>query len=48
MVSNSAMKDKTNCYIKMVCEDYYCVSSEKTIPQIHLIFLSKQDYKKNK
>ena len=46
MVGNSAMKDKTNCYIKIVCEDYYCDSDEKSIPRIHLVFRSKKDYKK--
>ena len=38
MVDNSAMKDKTNCYIKIVCEDYCCDSDEEPIPRIHLVF----------
>ena len=44
MVGNSAMKDKTNCYIKIVCEDYCCDSDEEPIPRIHLVFRSKKDY----
>ena len=46
MVVNSAMKDKNNCYIKIVREDYYCDSDEETIPRIHLVFRSKKDYNK--
>ena len=46
MVGNSEMKDKTNCYIKLVCEDYYCISDEEQIPQIHLVFRSKNDCNK--
>ena len=46
MVGNSAMKDKTNCYVKIVCEDYYCDSDEETKPRIHLVFHSKKDYNK--
>ena len=46
MVVNSAMKDRTNCYIKLVCENYYCDCYEKIIPQIHLVFNSKKDYDK--
>ena len=46
MVGNSAMKDKTNCYIKLVCENYYSEVDEDILPRIHLVFLSKQDYRK--
>ena len=46
MVVNSAMKDRTNCYIKIVRENYYCDVYEKIIPQIHLVFNSKKDYDK--
>ena len=46
MVGNLTMKVKTNCYIKIAAEDYYCDKYECKFPQIHLIFLSKQDYKK--
>ena len=46
MGGNSPMKDKTNCYIKIVCEDYYCVCYEKSIPRINLVFHSKKDYDK--
>ena len=46
MVGNSTMKDKTNCYIKIVCENYYCDCYEKLIPRIHLVFRSKKDYDK--
>ena len=46
MVGNSAMKVKTNCYVKIVCEDYYCDSDEETNPRIHLVFRSKKDYNK--
>ena len=42
MVVNSAMKDKNNCYIKIVREDY-CDSDEESIPRIHLVFHSKKD-----
>ena len=38
------MKDRTNCYVKIVCENYYCDGYEKIIPQIHLVFRSKKDY----
>ena len=45
MVVSSAMKDKTNCYVKVVEENYYD-EDEGVIPKIHLIFLSKRDYNK--
>ena len=43
---SSAMKDKTKCYIKLVCENYYSEVDEDILPRIHLVFLSKQDYRK--
>ena len=46
MVGNSAMKDKTNCYIKLVRENYYSVVDEDILPRIHLVFRSKKDYNK--
>ena len=36
----------TNCYIKIVYEDYCCDSYEEPIPRIHLVFRSKKDYNK--
>ena len=42
------VKDKNNCYIKIVREDYYCDSDEKSFLRIHLVFRSKKNYKKNK
>ena len=46
MDSNSAMKDRTNCYIKLVCENY--TPDEDVIPvqDVHLVFRSKKDYYK--
>ena len=46
MVVSSAMQDKSDCYVKVVKENYYCDMSECTYPKIHLIFLSKRDYNK--
>ena len=46
MVDNSAKKYRTNCYVKIVCENYCCDAKEKIIPKIHLIFNAKQDYDK--
>ena len=46
MDGNSARKDRTNCYIKIVCENYYCDCYEKIIRRIHLVFRSKKDYDK--
>ena len=46
MVVSSTMQDKSNCYIKVVKENFYCDVSERIYPKIHLIFLSKQDYNK--
>ena len=47
MVGNSSMKVRSNCYVKMVRENYYD-SDEKIIHQIHLIFNSEMDYDKMK
>ena len=47
MVSNSSMKDRSNCFVKMV-GSIYSVSYGKIIPQIYLIFKSKEDYDKIK
>ena len=44
MVVTFAMQDKTNCYVKVVEENYYDKEDERVIPKIHLIFLSKRDY----
>ena len=41
------MKVRSNCFVKMVRENYYD-SDEKIIPQIHLIFNSEKDYDKIK
>ena len=46
MVVSSAMQNKFDCYVKVVEENYYCDMDECPYPKIHLIFLSKQDYKK--
>ena len=46
MVVSSAMQHKSDCYVKVVRENYYCDMSECTYPKIHLIFLSKRDYNK--
>ena len=48
MVVSSAMKDKSDCYVKLVKENYYDDCEERVIPRIHLIFLSKRDYNKIK
>ena len=47
MVVDSSMKVRSNCFVKMVGENYYD-SDEKIIPQIHLIFNSERDYDKMK
>ena len=46
MVVSSAMKDKTDCYVKVVRENYYCDMSECTYPKICLLFLSEEHYNK--
>ena len=46
MVVSSTMQDKSDCYVKVVKENFYCDISECIYPKIHLIFLSKQDYNK--
>ena len=46
MVVSSAMNDKSDCYVKVVKKHYYCDMNEVVFPKIHLIFLSKRDYKK--
>ena len=46
MIDISAMNDKSNCYVKVVKRNYYCEMNEVVFPKIHLIFLSKSDYKK--
>ena len=46
MVVSSAMEHKTNCYVKVVEENYCCDLNEVVFPKIHLIFLSKRDYNK--
>ena len=46
MVSNSSMKDRSNCFVKMVGQ-IYSVSYGRVIPQIQ-IFKSKEDYDKIK
>ena len=45
MVDNSTMKVRNNCYVKVVCENYYC-DDHGIIPKIHLVFNSKKDYDK--
>ena len=45
MVVSSAMEGKSDCYVKLV-EENYRDDDECIIPKIHLIFLSKRDYKK--
>ena len=47
MVVSSAMKDKTDCYVKVVKTKYHD-DDDVLFPQIHLIFLSKRDYNKIK
>ena len=47
MVVDSSMKVRSNCFVKMVRENY-CETDENIIPQIHLIFKSKEDYDKIK
>ena len=47
MVVDSSMKVRSNCFVKMVRENYYD-SDVKIIPQIHLIFNSEKDYDKMK
>ena len=46
MVGESVMRDRNSYYIKLVCENY--TTDKDTMPSqdIHLIFRSKQDYKK--
>ena len=46
MAVSSTMQDKSNCYVKVVAENYYCDKFETIYPKIHLVFLSKQDYNK--
>ena len=47
MVVDSSMKVRSNCFVKMVCENYYDFE-ETIIPRIHLIFNSEKDYDKIK
>ena len=47
MIVSSAMQYKSDCYVKVVKENYYCDMDECTYPKIHLIFLSKQDFNRN-
>ena len=44
MVVSSTMYHKSDCYVKLVEENYYCDMDEIVHPRIHLIFLSKRDY----
>ena len=46
MIDILAMNDKSNCYVEVVKRNYYCEMNQVVIPKIHLIFLSKSDYKK--
>ena len=46
MVVSSTMKDRSDCYVKVVRENYSCGLNDVVYPRIHLIFLSKRDYKK--
>ena len=48
MVVDSSIKVRSNCFVKMVRENYYCEIEEKIIPRIHLIFNSERDYDKMK
>ena len=48
MIDILAMNDKSNCYVEVVKRNYYCEINGVVIPKIHLIFLSKSDYKKIK
>ena len=45
MVVDSSMKVRSNCFVKMVRENFRD-SDGKTIPQIHLIFNSESEYYK--
>ena len=47
MVDILAMGNKSNCYVEVVKRNYYCQMDQIVIPKIHLIFLSKSDYKKS-
>ena len=47
MFVSSTMKDKTNCYVKVVKTNYHD-DDDVPFPKIHLIFLSKRDYIKIK
>ena len=47
MVVDSSMKVRSNCFVKMVRENFYD-SDGKIIPQIYLIFNSERDYDKMK
>ena len=40
------MRNKFDCYVKLVAENFYCDMDKCTYPKIQLIFLSKRDYKK--
>ena len=46
MVVDSSMKVRSNCFVKMVCENYYCPVYENRFSQIHLIFNSESEYLK--
>ena len=46
MVVDSSKKVRSNCFVKMVCENYYCPVYEKRFSQIHLIFNSEREYYK--
>ena len=44
MVVSSTMKDRSDCYVKLVKTNYHDSEYECIFPKIHLIFLSKRDY----
>ena len=46
MVDILAKDNKSNCYVEVVKRNCYCQMDQVVIPKIHLIFLSKSDYKK--
>ena len=45
MVVDSSMKVRSNCFVKMIRENYR-ETDESIIPQIHLIFNSESEYYK--
>ena len=48
ILAYKVMRDRNSYYIKLVCENYTIDEDIMPSQDIHLVFRSKQDYKKNK